>query len=129
MSDTIRVTTYSSINTPTTDNKEGSKSLDAFTPPIPRFSTERSSKLSNQNIREYEVAVDTLETEMGHLIDVVERLLTRAEKQTQTDIKVDEIELSVEVNGEGKVSLLGSGVQAGGKGAIKLKFKGQQQNG
>jgi hypothetical protein len=36
---------------------------------------------------------------------------------------LDEIELSVEINGEGKVSLIGSGAKAGGKGAITLKFK------
>ena len=35
---------------------------------------------------------------MGHLIDVFERLLTRTEKQTQTEIQLDKIELSVEVN-------------------------------
>ncbi|MDY7003877.1 MAG: hypothetical protein SWX82_07930 [Cyanobacteriota bacterium] len=128
MSDTIRVITYGTINTATTDNKEGAKSIDAFSPPIPKFSTERSSKSSDKKIGEYEVAVDTLETEMGHLIDVFERLLSRAEKQTQTEIQLDEIELSVEVNGEGKVSLFGSGGKAGGKGAIKLKFKRQLQN-
>ena len=122
MSDTIRVITYGSINTATTDNKEGAKSINS------RFSTEKSSKSSDKKIREYEVAVDTLEAEMGNLINVFERLLTRAEKQTQTEIKLDEIELSVEVNGEGKVSLFGSGGKAGAKGAIKLKFKRQLQN-
>jgi len=40
---------------------------------------------------------------------------------------LDEIELSVEVNGEGKISILGNGAQAGGKGAINLKFKRQQR--
>lgn len=64
---------------------------------------------------------------MSHLIDVVERLLTRAEKQSRNEIALDEIELSVEVNGEGKISILGNGAQAGGKGAIKLKFKRQQR--
>ena len=46
---------------------------------------------------------------MSHLIDVVERLLTRAEKQSRNEIALDEIELSVEVNGEGKISILGNG--------------------
>ena len=55
------VITYGSINIATTDNKEGAKSIDAFTPPIPRFSTERSSKSSDKKIGEYQVAVDTLE--------------------------------------------------------------------
>ena len=62
---------------------------------------------------------------MSHLIDVVERLLIRAEDKNNSEIALDEIELSVEINGEGKISLLGNGAQAGGKGAIKLKFKRQ----
>ena len=64
---------------------------------------------------------------MAHLIDVVERLLIRAENKNNGEIALDEIELSVEINGEGKISLLGNGAQAGGKGAIKLKFKRQQK--
>jgi hypothetical protein len=38
-------------------------------------------------------------------------------------MQLDEIELSVEINGEGQMSILGTGGKAGGKGAIKLKFK------
>ena len=134
MSDTIRIITYGDANIPATNQnsqKDGAKGLDTFIPPTPKFSHGNSSKLSDkskvQNVGEFEVEVDTLETEMSHLIDVVERLLTRAEKQTRNEIALDEIELSVEVNGEGKISILGNGAQAGGKGAIKLKFKRQQR--
>lgn len=122
------VRTCRAINASKTDNQEGLKSFNGLTLP-PRFSMERSSVSSDESARECEVAEETLDREIGHLLDVVKGVFTRAEKQTQTEIKLDEVELSVEVNGEGKVSLLGSGVQAGGKGAIKLKFKGQQQNG
>jgi hypothetical protein len=38
-------------------------------------------------------------------------------------MELDEIELMVEVNGEGQLGLLGNGGRAGGKGAITLKFK------
>ena len=131
MSDTIRVITYGNINAPATDNKDGSKSIDAGGMPFPQFETETPSESANETeikgIAEFEVKVDTLEAEMGHLIDVVERLLTRAEQKTRSEIALDEIELSVEVNGEGKISVLGTGAQAGGKGAIKLKFKRQQR--
>lgn len=37
-----------------------------------------------------------------------------------------ELELSVEVNGEGQLSLLGSGTKVGGSGALTLKFKRSQ---
>ena len=38
-------------------------------------------------------------------------------------MQLDELELTVEINGEGQVSLLGTGGKVGTKGAIKLKFK------
>ena len=99
--------------------------------PYLEFATEASTNSSNstesKGFGEFEVKVKTLETEMSHLIDVVERLLIRAENKNNGEIALDEIELSVEINGEGKISLLGNGAQAGGKGAIKLKFKRQQK--
>ena len=134
MSDTIRIITYGDANIPDTNQNNqngGRKTPDTIIPYPSKFSHKNSSKSSDkskvQNVGEFEVEVDTLETEMSHLIDVVERLLTRAEKQSRNEIALDEIELSVEVNGEGKISILGNGAQAGGKGAIKLKFKRQQR--
>ena len=138
MSDTIRIITYGNANGDanipnTSQNNDNSriKSLDTIIPSPSKFSHKNSSKSSDkskvQTVGEFEVAVETLETEMSHLIEVVERLLTRAEKQTRHEIALDEIELSVEVNGEGKISILGNGAQAGGKGAINLKFKRQQR--
>ena len=44
-------------------------------------------------------------------------------EQLRTGMQLDEIELSVEINSEGKVSLFGIGGKAGGKGAMTLKFK------
>ncbi|HEY9632070.1 MAG TPA: hypothetical protein V6D14_01605 [Coleofasciculaceae cyanobacterium] len=72
-----------------------------------------------------EVGVEKLEQEMTHFLQVVGRLFNRAEQEAskKPGMQLDEIELSVEINGEGKVSLIGSGAKAGGKGAIKLKFK------
>jgi hypothetical protein len=73
----------------------------------------------------HNVKVQKLEEEMGHLMQVVERLFNRTQQQgnRKPGMQLDEIELSVEVNGEGQISILGTGGKAGGKGAIKLKFK------
>ena len=38
---------------------------------------------------------------------------------------LDEIELVVEISGEGKIGILGNGVKVGTKGGIKLKYKRQ----
>ena len=130
MSETIRIITYGNVNS-TNTSEDNSRSLDINGLPFLEFGTEASTNSTNsaesKGIGQFEVKVETLEAEMAHLIDVVERLLIRAENKNNSEIALDEIELSVEINGEGKISLLGNGAQAGGKGAIKLKFKRQQK--
>ncbi len=130
MSETIRIITYGNVNS-TNTSEDNSRSLDINGLPFLEFGTEASTNSTNlaesKGIGQFEVKVETLEAEMAHLIDVVERLLIRAENKNNGEIVLDEIELSVEINGEGKISLLGNGAQAGGKGAIKLKFKRQQK--
>ena len=130
MSETIRIITYGNVNF-TNTSEDNSRSLDINGLPFLEFGTEASTNSTNsaesKGIGQFEVKVETLEVEMAHLIDVVERLLIRAENKNNSEIALDEIELSVEINGEGKISLLGNGAQAGGKGAIKLKFKRQQK--
>ena len=132
MSETIRIITYGNVNSTNTNTSEdNSRSLDINGLPFLEFGTEASTNSTNlaesKGIGQFEVKVETLEAEMAHLIDIVERLLIRAENKNNGEIVLDEIELSVEINGEGKISLLGNGAQAGGKGAIKLKFKRQQK--
>ncbi len=41
-------------------------------------------------------------------------------------MELEEVELTVEVNGEGELSLMGSGIKTGSKGAMTLKFKKQK---
>jgi hypothetical protein len=75
--------------------------------------------------RIHNVSVETLEQEMAHLLAVVDRLLICSEEKydKKSKMELDEIELSVEINGQGQISIIGNGATAGGKGAIKLKFK------
>lgn len=71
------------------------------------------------------VSTQKLEAEMSRFVQIVSRLFSHAEKQVnpQSGLKLDEIEVSVEINGEGEVKLLGTGGKAGTKGGITLKFK------
>jgi hypothetical protein len=100
------------------NNKSGGRWDDEITTP-------------DQKIVENAVQVDAekLEQEMSRFLLVVDKVFTRAEQETQvksgkkSGIQLDEIELTVEINGEGQVKLLGNGVKAGGKGGIKLTFK------
>lgn len=71
------------------------------------------------------VSAEKLEQEMTLFLQVVGRVFYCAEQQanTKSGLQLDEIELSVEISGEGEVKLIGSGAKAAGKGGIKLKFK------
>jgi len=71
------------------------------------------------------VSVQKVEAELSKFLQVVGGLLSRAQKQVPSDsgLRLDEIELSVEVNGEGEVKFLGTGGKVGSKGGITLKFK------
>ncbi|MBE9201996.1 MULTISPECIES: hypothetical protein [unclassified Nodularia (in: cyanobacteria)] len=75
-----------------------------------------------------QVSTQKLEQEMTHFLQVVGRLFNRAEQQAKVNsgMQLDQIELSVEISGEGEVKLIGNGAKAGGKGAIKLTFKRQE---
>jgi hypothetical protein len=66
-----------------------------------------------------------LEAEMSRFVGIVSKLFSHAEAQVspQSGLQLDEIQVSVEINGEGEVKLLGTGGKAGTKGGITLKFK------
>ncbi|MBD2337315.1 hypothetical protein H6G64_09955 [Calothrix sp. FACHB-156] len=69
------------------------------------------------------IPVDTLKQQMAGLMNVVAEVFSHATKNQCLGIELDEIELSVEVNAEGQVSIIGTGSKVGGKGAITLRFK------
>lgn len=66
---------------------------------------------------------------MTRLVNLIEELLDTAERETkEKELKLDEIELSVEISEKGELKLFGAGALASGTtGAIKLKFKRQQK--
>lgn len=75
------------------------------------------------------VSAEKLEKNMTSFLQVVGRLFSRAEQEAKANssgMQLDEIELSIEISGEGEVKLIGNGAKAGGKGAIKLTFKRQE---
>ncbi|MBD2491354.1 hypothetical protein [Aulosira sp. FACHB-615] len=69
------------------------------------------------------VEVGKLKQEMQGFLQAMREMLDEAD-QPDSKIQLDEIELSVEINGEGQISLFGiGGGKAGGKGAMTFKFK------
>ena len=96
MSETIRIITYGDVNSTNTNvAQDSSKSIDVGGLLFLEFATETSTNSSNfkasKGIGKFEVKVETLEAEMGHLIDVVERLLTQAKEKKDSEIALDEI--------------------------------------
>ncbi|BAZ06980.1 Pepco domain-containing protein [Calothrix sp. NIES-3974] len=73
------------------------------------------------------VEVTKLKQEMRGFLQAMREMLDEAEAPN-AKIQLDEVELSVEVNGEGQISLFGfGGGKAGGKGAMTFKFKRQNR--
>ena len=58
---------------------------------------------------------------MSDFFKVIEYVFDQTNQET-SNVQLKEIELSVEINGEGQVTLFGIGGKAGSKGAIKLKL-------
>ncbi|MEM8505838.1 MAG: hypothetical protein AAF716_22130 [Cyanobacteria bacterium P01_D01_bin.1] len=78
-----------------------------------------------RTIQQRRVAVNAnkLKTEMKKLITVVDDVFEQAEPtQTKTGLSLDEVTLSVAVNAEGQLSILGTGGKLGASGGITLKF-------
>ena len=69
-----------------------------------------------------QVEVSKLKGEMKGFLKAMREMLDEADPP-ESKIRLDEVELAVEINGEGQVSLFGTGGKVGGKGAMIFKFK------
>ncbi len=61
---------------------------------------------------------------MENMIAIVNDLFSQAD--TSTGLRLEEVELSVEINAEGQLSLVGNGAKLGNSGGITLKFSRPQ---
>ncbi|MBD1832621.1 hypothetical protein H6F61_07900 [Cyanobacteria bacterium FACHB-472] len=132
MSDeTIRVVTYETLSdSPQPTAPEGAKIgmdvganfwADEVQPD--EFKLQKVEQKTDK-FRLHDVSVQKLEHGLAKFMNTVDQLFSHTEQQANMQFtQLDEVELSVEVNGEGQVSLLGSGTKVGGKSAITLKFK------
>ena len=82
------------------------------------WGTEIKKRLGNA----VQVPVSLLEQNMNRFLQFVGRLFKQVDRQigTDSDMRLDEVELSVEISGKGEIKLV-AGVE--GKSAITLKFK------
>ena len=66
------------------------------------------------------IPANKVKEQMQTMIAIVHDLFDEA--STRGGLQLNEVELSVEINAEGKVSLIGNGGKLGSKGGITLKF-------
>jgi hypothetical protein len=87
------------------------------------FSDDDSTR--SGSVQRVPISAAKLEQGVAEFLGVVGRVFRHAKGRAGelAGMELNEIELSVEINGEGQLSLLGSGGKVGGKGAMKLKFK------
>lgn len=73
-------------------------------------------------IRRKRVSLDAqaLKTQMESMLAIVNDLFSQA--NTSTGLRLDEVELSVEISAEGQLSIVGNGGKLGNTGGITLKF-------
>jgi hypothetical protein len=76
------------------------------------------------SLKEVKLPVSQLEQNMTEFLHLVGRLFKQVDQHigSESDMKLDEVELSIEISGEGEIKLVAGG-KATGKGAITLKFK------
>ncbi|MET0645715.1 MAG: hypothetical protein ABW208_03785 [Pyrinomonadaceae bacterium] len=71
-----------------------------------------------------ELKVEVLAQNMNIFLGQLERVLEKSPDQVGK-FQFDEITVSVEISANGKLILLGTGVEAAAKGALQFKFKRQ----
>lgn len=77
-------------------------------------------KLISMTRKRVPVDVALLRKQMNSMMKVVDELFIQSEIQTK--MQLDEVELKVEINAEGQLSLVGNGGKLGNTGGITLKF-------
>ncbi|WP_299409748.1 hypothetical protein [Acaryochloris sp. IP29b_bin.148] len=92
-----------------------------YTGPTFRDGVDRATeKLLSITRKRVPVDVALLRKQMNNMMQVVDEQFIQSEIQTQ--MQLEEVELKVEINAEGQLSLVGNGGKLGNTGGITLKF-------
>jgi hypothetical protein len=138
--ETISIVTYLEAD-PSRTLEDGSKKA-ISTAPNWGDETGIAGGMSTEQIRRkalvrLDLPVETLERELQDLIRVMNRVFSQAEPSPGAEsptepllvetsrkkkLHLTEISVAVEINAKGRLSILGSGGELGGKGGITLKF-------
>jgi hypothetical protein len=87
------------------------------------FGSRVTEKVSSIIKKRVQIDAFSIKTQINSLLKVVGDVFNHAEQQT--GMKLSEVEVSLEINAEGQVSLIGTGGKVSNKGGITLKFTRQ----
>ncbi len=79
-------------------------------------------EIALSSFEEVSVPVEKLKQEMKSFLRAIDSMVSEAQ-QPQSNLELEELTLSVQINSEGGFKLLGMGGKAGAMGAMQLKFK------
>jgi len=84
--------------------------------------TERITEAVRTVTRRKRVSLDAqaLKAQVESMLAIMNDVFTQA--NAHTGLRLDEVELSVEINAEGQLSIVGNGGKLGNTGGMKLKF-------
>jgi hypothetical protein len=133
--ETISITTYAeSEPLPVPDGLSGKKGAIST---VPDWKGPQHDLVETKLFVRREIPVETIERELQKLIGLMNRIFSQVEQSQNDDLtakssplqmddksrlRLNEVTLTVEVNAEGGLSILGAGGKLGGKGGITIKF-------
>lgn len=102
-----------------TGERDGSETKNPFDETEPP-----TIQIGSQRLKRVPIDAKLLKAQMSGMIATLEALFEEAEQKQ--GMQLSEVQLSVEINGSGEVSILGSGASLGNTGAIAMTFTRRQ---
>lgn len=136
MSDeTIKILTYNIVSQepqpPAGDGrKSGVESTEHWRWEVqPQDSTPPKDDKQVDGLSVHDVSINKLEKELVSFIKKVDQMFARADAEAETKfVELAEVELSVAINREGSISLMGIGGKLGDAKTVSLRFKRKTQS-
>ncbi len=81
----------------------------------------KPKKANTQKVREF-VSAQVLKSQISGFLNVIEEVFSNNLKAA-SEMELDEISFSLDIDANGQVSLMGNGVEVGATGGIQVTFK------
>jgi hypothetical protein len=116
--DIIYIVTDETQETTTSTQPDGSKSSFDIGPLLGSVTPKEKAPTQNR----HQISVEKLKQEIKGFVLAIEKCLDEADS-VNSKIRLDEVEVAVEINAEGQLSIFGLGTKTGAKSSLTFKFK------